>query len=164
MDTRRDEARPARWLSGFGTLDWRVDERAYAALLDALTRDRLEVEAVERELMTTSRRSLADLQQDQQRAERDELAEARGELADFRAALEDIRTRGGRDGSAEVPYDSREPVQNRMADLLIQYLVRPGYAEVRTDEPEPEHYVYYIRVDWPRLRALAEEQGHPITL
>jgi hypothetical protein len=78
--------------------------------------------------------------------------------------MEDIRTRGGRDGSAEVPYDSREPVQNRMADLLIQYLVRPGYAEVRTDEPEPEHYVYYIRVDWPRLRALAEEQGHPITL
>ena len=164
MDTRRDEARPARWLSGFGTLEWRVDERAYAALLDALTRDRLEVEAVERELMTTSRRSLADLQQDQQRAERDELAEARGELADFRAALEDVRTRGGRDGSTEVPYDSREPVQNQMADLLIQYLVRPGYAEVRTDEPEPEHYVYYIRIDWQRLRALAEEQGHPITL
>jgi hypothetical protein len=24
--------------------------------------------------------------------------------------------------------------------------------------------VYYIRVEWQRLRALAEEQGHPITL
>ena len=164
MDTRRDEARPARWLSGFGALDWQVDERAYAALLDALTRDRLEVEAVEREMMTTSRRSLADVQEAQERAERDELAEARHELSDFRAAMEDVRSRGGSDGSAEVPYDSREPVQNQMADLLIQYLVRPGYAEVRTDEPEPEHYVYYLKVDWQRLRALAEEQGHPITL
>jgi hypothetical protein len=164
VDTRRDEARPARWLSGFGALDWRVDERAYAALLDALTRDRLEVEAVERELITSSRRSLADVQEAQEKAERDELAEARNELSDFRAAMEDARTRAGSDGSAEVPYDSREPAQNQMADLLIQYLVRPGYAEVRTDEPEPEHYVYYIRVEWQRLRALAEEQGHPITL
>ena len=51
-----------------------------------------------------------------------------------------------------------------MADVLIQYLVRPGYAEVRTEEPEPEHYVYCVRVDWTRLRALAEEQGHPIAL
>jgi hypothetical protein len=164
VDTRRDEARPARWLSGFGALDWRADERAYAALLDALTRDRLEVEAVERELITSSRRSLADVQEAQEKAERDELAEARGELSDFRAAMEDVRTRAGSDGTAEVPYDSREPGQNQMADLLIQYLVRPGYAEVRTDEPDPEHYVYYVRVDWQRLRTLAEEQGHPITL
>ena len=164
MDRRKDDARPARWLSGFGALDWRVDERAYAALLDALTRDRLEVEAVERELMATSRRSLAEVQEDQQRAERSELEEARQELDDFRAAMEDARQRGGANGDAEVPYDSRDPAQNQQADLLIQYLVRPGYAEVRTEEPEPEQYVYYIRVDWPRLRELAEQQGHPITI
>src|ERR687885_110534 len=101
-----------RWLSGFGALDWRSDERAYAALLDALTRDRLEVEAVERELQATSRRSLADVQEDQHRAERDELAEARRELDDFRSAMEDVRKRGGPDGLAEVPYDSLEPAQN----------------------------------------------------
>jgi hypothetical protein len=164
VDRRKDEARPARWLSGFGALDWRVDERAYAALLDALTRDRLEVEAVERELMATSRRSLAEVQEDQQRAERSELEEARQELDDFRAAMEDVRQRGGASGEAEVPYDSRDAAQNQQADLLIQYLVRPGYAEVRTEEPEPEQYVYYIRVDWPRLRELAEQQGHPITM
>jgi hypothetical protein len=104
------------------------------------------------------------VQQAQEKAERDELAEARKELSDFRAAMEDIRERGGADGAAEVPYDSQQPVPNHMADVLIQYLVRPGYAEVRTDEPDPEHYVYYVRVDWARLRALAEEQGHPITL
>jgi hypothetical protein len=153
---------PQRWLSGFGALDWRADERAYAALLDALTRDRLEVEAVEREMQATARRSLADVQDEQHRVERDELAEARRELNDFRAAIADLRSRATRSGRAEVAYDSRQPDQNTAADILIQYLVRPGYAEVRTEEPQPEQYVYYIQVDWPRLHELAEAQGHPL--
>jgi hypothetical protein len=160
----RQEAPTQRWLSGFGALDWQSDERAYASLLDALTRDRLEVEAVEREMQASARRSLADVQEAHQRAEHDELAEARRELTDFRSALTDIRERGGADGGAEVSYDSRDVTQNQAADVLIQYLVRPGYAEVRTEEPQPEQYVYFVRVDWPRLRALAEAQGHPISL
>jgi len=153
-----------RWMSGFGALDWRMDERAFASLLDALTRDRLEVEAVERELQATSRRSMAELQEDQQRAEKDELAEARGELDDFRAAMTDVYQRGGPQHVDEVPYDSSMADQNRAADVLIQYLVRPGYAEVLTEEPGPERYVYRIRVDWPRVRRLAEAQGHPLAL
>ncbi len=160
----RQDGPPQRWLSGFGALDWRSDERAYAALLDALTRDRLEVEAVEREMQATARRSLADVQQDQQRAERDELAEARRELENFRSSMTDVRERSGPDGINEVPYDGRDQVQNAAADVLIQYLVRPGYAEVRTEESQPGQYVYYIRVDWQRLRELAEAQGHPIAL
>src|ERR1700730_8783461 len=108
----RQDGPPQRCLSGFGALDCRSDERAYASLLDALTRDRLEVEAVEREMQATARRSLADVQQAQQRAERNELAEARRELDDFRAAMTDARTRGGTDGAAEVPYDSRVAAQN----------------------------------------------------
>jgi hypothetical protein len=158
------DSRSAGWLSGFGALDWRTDERAYAALLDALTRDRLEVEGLEREMQAAARRSMADVQQDQQRAERDELAEARHELDHFRAALTDVRQRGGPEGLAEVSYDSGRPDQNAAADALIQYLVRPSYAEVRTEESQPGHYVYYIRVDWPRLRQLAEAHGHPIPL
>src|SRR5947209_14283001 len=103
------DGRPHRpWLSGFGALDWQADERAFASLLDALTRDRLEVEAVEREMQATARRSLADVQEDQHRAERDELAEARSELDDFRAALADARQRSGSTGSGEVPYDSQD--------------------------------------------------------
>jgi hypothetical protein len=160
----RQNGPPQRWLSGFGALDWRSDERAYASLLDALTRDRLEVEAVEREMQATPRRSLAEVQQDQQRAERDELAEARRELDDFRSAMTDIRERSGPDGANEVPYDSRDQAQNAAADVLIQYLVRPGYAEVRTEESQPGQYVYSIRVDWPRLRELAQAQGHSIAL
>jgi hypothetical protein len=155
---------PRRWLSGFGALDWRSDERAYATLLDALTRDRLETEAVERELSANARRSLAEVHESQHRAERSELAEARSELDEFRAAIADARRRAGHNERAEVPYDSRSAEQDAAADVLIQYLVRPGYAEVRTEEPEPEHYVYYIRVDWPRLRSLAQGQGHPIPL
>ena len=146
------------WHSGFGAFDWRSDERAYATLLDALTRDRLEAEAVERELQATARSSGADVQAAQQRAEHDELAEARRELDDFRAALADARERGG-DG--EGAYASRDAQESRAADVLIQYLVRPGYAEVRTEEPAAGDYVYHIRVDWSRLRALAAEHGLP---
>ena len=160
----QQDGRPRPWLSGFGALDWRAEERSFASLLDALTRDLLEVEAVEREMQATGRRSLADVQAAQERAERDELAEARRELDDFRTALMDLRQRSGRDGTAEVAYASHDPRQNRAADVLIQYLVRPGYAEVRTEEPSPGDYVYNIRVDWARLNELAEAQGHPISL
>src|SRR5438309_9441635 len=99
----RQDGPPRRWLSGFGALEWRTDERGFASLLDALTRDRLEVEAVERERQATARRSMADVREAQHRAERDELAEARHELNEFRSALTDIRQRGGSDGRAEVP-------------------------------------------------------------
>src|SRR5687767_144031 len=125
----RDDGTPRRWLSSFGALDWRGEERAYADLLDALARNRIGVEAIELERDATARRSTAELHEDQQRLARDELAEARGEVHEFRTALEDARMRGGPSGDAEVPYDSKDPLQNQAADVLIQYLVRPGYAE-----------------------------------
>jgi hypothetical protein len=153
---------PRRWLSGFSGQYWGGDDRTYAALLDALTRDRLETEALEREMSATARVSLAEVQEGQQKLEQDELAEARREVDDFRAALADARQRAHGNERAEVPYDSRDPAQDAAADVLIQYLVRPGYAEVRTEEPRPQEYVYYIRIDWPKLRALSEEQGHPL--
>jgi hypothetical protein len=139
-----------------------VTDSAYAALLDALTRDRLEEEEHEAERLATSRRSLGDVQEDLERVERAELAEARHDAGAFRAALDDARARGGPDGAAEVPYDSRDPVDNMRVDLLIQNLVRPGYAEVRTEEPEPNRYVYHLRVDWSALRDLSLKLGHPL--
>ena len=89
---------------------------------------------------------------------------ARAELAVFRAALEDARARGGVDGQAEVAYDSRDPDQDAWSDILIQYLVRPGYAEVRTEEPEPWRYRYWIRVDWERIRRIAAGEGYRLPL
>jgi len=149
---------PRRWLSGLGTQDWAGGDRAYASLLDALTRDRVETEVLEREISAPAQQPPADVKQ----LERAELDEARRELDEFRNALTDIRSRGQGNDFAEVGFDSANPVQDAEADVLIQYLVRPGYAEVRTEEPAPEHYVYYIRVDWVKLRGLAEHQGHPL--
>lgn len=145
-----------RWLSGFGASDWGED-RAYARLLDALTRDRLETEVLERE-MSSPASNATDLKQ----LERTEMEGARRELDEFRAALSDVRRRARGDERAEVPYDSGNASEDAAADVLIQYLVRAGYAEVRTEEPGSGHYVYHIRVDWPKLRALAEQQGHAL--
>jgi len=151
--------RPSRrWLSGFGRHDWDSDDRAYATLLDALTRDRVENEALDREMSAPARQGTTDVK----KLERHELDEARRELHEFQGALHDAQRRSAGNERAEVPYDSRNSTQDAMADVLIQYLVRPGYAEVRTDEPSVGHYVYYVRVDWPKLRGLAQEQGHPL--
>jgi hypothetical protein len=126
------------------------------SLLEALARDRLESQVVERELDATARVNEADVLQDGRRIERDGLAEARREVDSFRTALEDARARAGGETKREVPYDSSDARQDDMADVMIQYLVRPGYAEVRTEEAPRGGYVYWISVDWTKLRQLAE--------
>jgi hypothetical protein len=63
-----------------------------------------------------------------------------------------------------VVFDSQDPAQAASADLLIQYLVRPGYAEVRTEEVEPWQYRYWIRIDWDRLRQVAAAAGQRLPL
>lgn len=145
-----------RWRLGFGTLTWRAEDRAYAGLLEALTRERGVVLRQTQELaapaVPLTRSGInAELEQG-----------ARAELAVFRAALEDARIRSGSDGNAEVAYDSRIRDQDTWADVLIQYLVRPGYAEVRTEEPEPWHYLYWIRINWERVRQLADAEGYAL--
>ncbi len=147
---------PRRWLSAFGRHDWDESDRTYATLLDSLTRDRLEAEALERELSRPAEQVTADERALEQR----EIDEARQELDEFRAALTDARQRGADGG--EVPYDSADPREDAAADVLIQYLVRPGYAEVRTEEPQPQHYVYYVHIDWPKLRELASRRGNTL--
>ena len=157
-------SRPVRWRRGRGAAEWPEDERAYAALLDALTHDLLDTEATRLELDATSRRGMADVLEEEQKLRRDHTDDARRELDQFRTALRDARARSGEDGRAEVPYDAARPDQDEMADLLIQYLVRPGYAEVRTEERASGQHVYHVRVDWDRLLPLAREQGHPFVL
>ncbi len=137
-------------------------ERAIAALLDRLMRELLGTAGIEREMVATSRRSVAAVQEDQQDVARVELRGARHEFDLFRASLLDAHARSGGDGSREVAYDARDATRNAEADALIQFVVRPGYAEVRTEEMAPGEYVYYLRVDWTRLRDLAAETGHPI--
>ena len=160
---------PIRWLRGLGLIEWGVDERPYATLLEALTRDLAEQQATVVEMEATSRRDPADLAEEHDEFAEEELEHARGELGTFRVALEDLAARGGTGGvsgpaPAEVPYDSGDPVQNAQADALIHFVVRPGYGEVRTEEPTPGRFVYYLQADWPRLRELAAATGHPLPL
>lgn len=151
--SERPRATRADWQS----VAWPEDERGWARLVEALASDRLELEAVNRELVATSRVDPADLADDRRVAERAGLADARRELGMVRAALHNIAQRSPAGG--EVAYDAADEDEDQMADALVQYLVRTGYADVRTEEPEPGHYVYHIQVDWPKLRALAAEHG-----
>jgi hypothetical protein len=160
-----DVGNPIRWLRGLGLIEWGVDERPYATLLEALTRDLAEQQATVVEMEATSRRDPGDLADEHQEFAQEELERARGELGTFRVALEDLAARGGPTGAAaEVPYDSADPVQNAHADALIHFVVRPGYGQVRTEEPSPGRYVYHLQADWPRLRELAAESGHELPL
>ena len=107
-----DVGSPLRWLRGLGLIEWGVDERPYAALIEALTRDLAEQQATVVEMEATSRRDPADMEEEHEEFAEEELERARGELGTFRVALEDLATRGGTDGrgSVEVPYDAADPV------------------------------------------------------
>jgi hypothetical protein len=161
MTTDR-ETRPGRWHRSAND-DWTADEQVYAALLDHLSRDLAETEAAQLEMDARPRRGMADVLEDEQRLQEEQRAAARAELIAFSEALRDARVRAGADQRAEVAYDAADRYQNGQADLLIQYLVRPGYAEVRTEEPRPGQHVYYFQIDWERLHALASERGHTLS-
>ena len=60
-----------------------------------------------------------------------------------------------RAGRGELALDDRRPDENAMADALIRFLVSFDLAESRTEETEPLHYVYHLRVNWDRLAGVA---------
>ena len=155
----RPTERPARPRRDWATPAWPDDQRVYASLLDALTRDLIDIAGTERQLVAHAEVDPEEMAQNQRRLEREEMDEAHRELGSFRAALEEARQQGE---GAEVAFDAADPRQDDLADALIQYLVRPGYAAVRTEEPSPGHYVYHVQVDWPKLRALAAELGYTL--
>lgn len=64
-----------------------------------------------------------------------------------------------RSGAAPLRLNSADAIQNRMADALIQFLVRPGLATVRTEETGPAQFRYEVSVDWPALRRVAAQAG-----
>jgi hypothetical protein len=64
-----------------------------------------------------------------------------------------------RGGQAELPLDDRSSDENRIADALIEYLVSFQLAASRSEETEPNHYRYYVAVDWDRLGEVANDAG-----
>jgi len=155
----RETERAARPRRDWATPAWPDDERVYAALLDALTRDLIEIAGTERQIVAHAEVDPEEMAANQERLEREELDEARRELGSFRTAVEEARAAGE---GAEVPFDAADPHRDELADALIQYLVRPGYAAVRTEEPSPGHYVYHVQVDWPKLRGLTDQLGYKL--
>jgi hypothetical protein len=149
---------------GIGAGAAEADDRAYASLLGALARELADAQALDVEAASPARRDMADVKEEEQRLAEAQFAAARRDVDAFRTALLDARRRSGPDGSGEAAYDAADPAQDATADLLIRYLVRTGYAEVRTEEPAPGRYRYFLRVAWDRLRLLAGMDGHRLPL
>jgi hypothetical protein len=140
------------------------EERGFAAVLVALARELADAEAAQVEMHAPARRDMADVKAEEHQLAEEEAAAARRRAEAFRSAVIDARRRSAPDGAGEAGYDSGNPEENAMADLLIRYLVRTDYAEVRTEDVAPGRHRYYIRVDWPRLRNLAENAGHELSV
>lgn len=64
-----------------------------------------------------------------------------------------------RAGQDELALDDRRNDENAIADALVQFLVRPHLASSHTEQTEPNHYTYYITVDWSQLAQVAAEGG-----
>jgi hypothetical protein len=62
-------------------------------------------------------------------------------------------------GQEEITLDDRDPVQNQIADAMIQFLVSHHLAASRSEPTTEYHYVYFIAVDWDRLREAADQAG-----
>ncbi|HEV2065300.1 MAG TPA: hypothetical protein VGR08_00585 [Thermomicrobiales bacterium] len=60
-------------------------------------------------------------------------------------------------GGHEIALDDRKQDENRIADALIQLLVRFDFAASRTEQTDSRHYIYHISVNWDRLRQIADE-------
>ena len=96
----------------------------------------------------------ADIESDKQHVARREEDRA-DELADaFRQGLL-LAHRARAAGQDQILLDDRIPAQDRLADALIQFLVRHDLATSRAEETEPMHYIYAVAVDWDRLQGVA---------
>lgn len=74
----------------------------------------------------------------------------------FKAALHRAY-RASQTGQASVAFDDQREDENQMAEALIQFLVRLDLAGTHTEQSEPNHYIYHLTIDWPKLRERARE-------
>jgi hypothetical protein len=148
---RIDELR--RWRPGFPDR-----RRPLAALLAALVGFfRLPAEMAGIEANAAPRRDMADLIEEEQRRVREELDRAEEAHGAFEQGIHLARSAP----ASELALESRDPEQDRVAGVLIAYLVSTGFATVRTDELPGQQYRYSIAVDWSRLDAFAARLGLP---
>ena len=104
-----------------------------------------------------ARRSMADVREEEERLGWSELEQARAQALNLENGLRLAQARG----DTELPLDSRDPAEDRLAGALISILVSSDFASVRTEELGNDQYRYHMAVDWARLDALAERIGLP---
>lgn len=150
---RADELRDRR--SGFPD-----SHHPLASLLDALVFFfKVPAETTVLEATSTSRRSMADVKQEEHDLMGGELERAREALPDFEMGLR----RAHAAGAPEVTFDSRDPAEDRVAGGLITYLVSTEFATVRTEDLDGERYRYHIGVNWPLLDDFARRLDIPLS-
>lgn len=103
------------------------------------------------------RRPMADVAEEEERLRTTELDRAR----DLGPSLENGLRLAYAAGSAELPLDSRDPAEDRLADALISILVAGDFATARTEDLGNEQYRYHVAVDWPKLDTLAARLDLP---
>ena len=116
---------------------------------------KLPAEAASVESSARARRPMADVMEEEEHLRSSELEQAKAQALNLENGL---RLAQARD-AAELPLDSRDPAEDRLAGALISILVSSDFATVRTEDLGDEQYRYHVAVDWPRLDMLAERIG-----
>jgi hypothetical protein len=132
--------------------------RPFEALAEAIVWcSKVPAGTAELEASAGARRPMADVRQEEEELRTSELDQARASALDLENGLRLARAAG----DAEIPLDSRDPAEDRMADALISILVAGGFATARTEDLGDEQYRYSIAVDWRSVDELAERIGLP---
>lgn len=151
---REERSGAGLWRGQRQKIKWdifRPEDRPFARLLDALASWNVREEMVQVERHATARQEMADVLEQEQEVAEEQVEQARDELGVFRDALRSAYQARPQAAS----FDSANPVEDRSAGALINYLVRTEHAEVRTDDLGDQRYRYHVEVDWPRLEQLA---------
>lgn len=113
-------------------------------------------EAIDIEREATAADEAGEIVASQRRAAREE--EQRADMLSdaFREGLRraDAAVRAG--GNA-ISLDDRKPDQERLAEAMIQFLVRADLATSISRETDQHRYIYTISVDWPALDRVAHD-------
>jgi hypothetical protein len=131
----------------------------FAELLESIVRDYVITDAQKDiDLNAPADEDAAVIEAEKRHIVEDASARARDLLPSFRTGLI-LAFEAQGIGKPEIQLDDRDAKQNAIADALIMYLVRFDLAESRSEETEPNHYDYFISVNWDPLYQVATDAG-----
>ena len=131
----------------------------FAELLESIVRDYVITDAQKDvDLNAPADEDAAVIEAEKRHIVADAEARARDLLPSFRTGLI-LAFEAQGIGKPEIQLDDRDAKQNAIADALIMYLVRFDLAESRSEETDPNHYDYFISVNWDPLYQVATDAG-----